>query len=65
MHAQPSIQYRMLGLAGAIEAGMGMWRFTSGHWVSGTFCAVVVAIVAAAYVLGQRRIKGQDGGRRY
>jgi len=65
MHAQPSLQFRLLGLAGAVEAGTGLWRFTSGHWVSGIFCAFVVACVAAAYVVGQRRLKGRDGGRRY
>jgi hypothetical protein len=65
MQTQPSLQYRLLGLAGAVEAGTALWRFTSGHWVSGTFCAFVVVVVAAAYVTGQRRLKGQDGGRRY
>jgi len=59
------MQYRVLGLAGAIEAGFGLWWLTNGHWVNGIVCAIAVAVVAFAYVRGQRTLKGKDGGRRY
>jgi hypothetical protein len=55
----------VLGLAGAVAAGIGLWRFTGGDWLSGIVCALVVALVAAVYVVGQRRLKGRGGGRRY
>jgi uncharacterized membrane protein YeaQ/YmgE (transglycosylase-associated protein family) len=55
----------VLGLVGAVAAGVGLWRFTGGDWMSGVFCALVVAVVTAVYVAGQRRVKGRDRGRRY
>jgi hypothetical protein len=62
------MQYRVLGLAGAVAAGIGLWRFTGGDWLSGALCALVVAAAAAVYIAGQRRLKGSKGrdrGRRY
>jgi hypothetical protein len=57
--------YRALGLLGAVLAGIGLWRFTSGDWQGGILCVVAVVAVAVAYVLGQRRARGISGGRRY
>jgi membrane protein YdbS with pleckstrin-like domain len=57
--------YRVLGLLGAVATGVGLWRFTSRDWIGGIVCAVIVAAVAAVYVLGQRRVGGSGGGRRY
>jgi membrane protein YdbS with pleckstrin-like domain len=55
----------VLGLVGAVAAGIGLWRFTGGDWLSGVVCALVVAVVAVVYVAGQRRLKGRGGARRY
>jgi hypothetical protein len=63
--ARPSVQYRALGLVGAVAAGIGLWRFTSGDWLIGVVCVLAVAVVAAVYMAGQRRLKGRDRGRRY
>jgi len=62
---KPSPLFRILGVVGAVGAGVGLWRFTSGDWLGGILCAVVVAGVAAVYVEGQRRVKGGGGRRRY
>jgi hypothetical protein len=64
-NARPSLQYRALGLVGAVAAGIGLWRFTSGDWLIGVVCVVAVAAVAGVYLFGQRRLKGRDRGRRY
>jgi membrane protein YdbS with pleckstrin-like domain len=55
----------VLGLVGAVAAGIGLWRFTGGDWLSGLVCAVAVLVVAVVYVAGQRRLQGRDRGRRY
>jgi hypothetical protein len=65
MHAQPSLQLRVLGLAGAVEAGVGAWYFTSGKWASGIFYVLAVGFLAGVYVRKQRQLNGKDGGRRY
>ncbi len=65
MHARPSIQLRVLGIAGAVEAGIGAWYFTSGKWAGGIFYALAVAFLAGVYVRKQRQLRGKDGGRRY
>ena len=57
------MQYRMLGYIGAVETGVGLWYFTSGHWVNGLVCTLAVAFVASAYIRAQRRLSGRDGGR--
>jgi hypothetical protein len=65
MHAQPSIQLRVLGIAGAVETGIGAWYFTSGNWAGGSFYVLAVAFLAVVYVRKQRQLRGKDGGRRY
>jgi hypothetical protein len=64
-NVRPSVRYRVLGLVGAVAAGIGLWRFTGGNWLSGVVCALAVAVVAFVYVAGQRRLQGRDRGRRY
>jgi hypothetical protein len=54
---------RIVGVAGAIAAGIGLWRFTSGAWIEGIGFAVAVAGIAAYTVLRDRR-RGRDT-RRY
>jgi hypothetical protein len=60
-----TLQYRVLGLVGAVEAGVGLWCFTSGRWLNGIFYAIGVAFLASVYLRAQRKLKGRDGGRRY
>ena len=61
----PTIQYRVLGLLGAVGAGIGLWFFTSGDWLIGALCALAVIAAAGVYVVGQRRVKGSSRSRRY
>ena len=65
MLAQPSLQLRVLGIAGAVEAGIGAWYFTSGKWASGIFYLLAVGFLAAVYIRQQRQLRGKDTGRRY
>jgi hypothetical protein len=65
MHAQPSLQLRVLGIAGAVEAGIGAWYFTSGNWAGGIFYILAVGFLAGAYVRKQRQLRDKVGGRRY
>ena len=60
-----SAQSRVIGLIGAVEAGVGLWYFTNGHWRNGTFCVIAVAFLIAVYVRRERKLSGRDGGRRY
>jgi hypothetical protein len=60
-----SPQNRILGLLGAVEAGIALWYFTNGHWVNGTFLAIGVAFLIAVYFRRERKVKGQGGRRRY
>jgi hypothetical protein len=60
-----SVQSRVIPLIGAVEAGVGLWYFTNGHWLTGVFYTIALAFLIAAYVRRDRRLKGQDGGRRY
>ena len=60
-----SIQNRVLGIVGAVESGVGLWYFTNGHWVNGSFYAVTVAFLASVYLRREWKSKRQDGGRRY
>ena len=61
----PTVQYRVLGLLGAVGAGIGLWFFTSGDWLIGALCALAVVVAAGIYVVGQRRVKGRGRARRY
>jgi hypothetical protein len=54
---------RIVGVAGAIAAGIGLWRFTSGAWIQGIVFAVAVASIVAYTLLRDRR-RGRDT-RRY
>lgn len=54
---------RIVGVMGAIAAGIGLWRFTSGAWIEGIVFACAVAGVAAFYAVRGRR-RGRDT-RRY
>ena len=49
-------------LTGAIGAGIGLWRFTSGDWLGGIVLALVVAAVVG-WTWWDGRVK--HGGRRY
>jgi hypothetical protein len=60
-----SPQNRLLGLVAAVESGIALWYLTNGHLVNGAVCAIGVAFLASVYVRGERRLKRQDGGRRY
>ena len=46
---------RIVGVVGAIAAGIGLWRFTSGAWVEGIVFTCAVAGVAAFYLVRERR----------
>jgi len=60
-----STQSRVIGLIGAVEAGVGLWYFTNGHWLTGIFYVIAVAFLIAVYVRRERKLKGPDAGRRY
>jgi membrane protein YdbS with pleckstrin-like domain len=53
---------KAVGLAGAIAAGIGLWRFTSGHWLSGIAFVAAVAVLTAWSLWSARRVRD---GRRY
>jgi hypothetical protein len=55
----------VLGIVGAVEAGVALWSFTNGRWANGIVYTIGVALVAAVFVRAQRKSKGRDGGRRY
>jgi len=46
---------RIVGVVGAIAAGIGLWRFTSGAWIEGIVFACAIAGVAAFYFVRERR----------
>jgi hypothetical protein len=60
-----SAQSRVIPLIGAVEAGVGLWYFTNGHWLTGMFYVIAVAFLIGVYVRRERKLKAQDGGRRY
>jgi len=59
------LQNRMLSVIGAIEAGIALWYFTSGHWVNGMILAIAAASLIALYLHRERKVKGRSGRRRY
>jgi membrane protein implicated in regulation of membrane protease activity len=46
---------KAIELAAAIAAGIGLWRFTSGHWLSGIVFVALVGAVIAWYAWNARR----------
>ncbi len=54
---------KAVGFVGAIAAGIGLWRFTSGDWLSGIVFVAAVAGLTGWYFWSTRRVR--DGGRRY
>jgi len=55
----------MLGLIGAVETGVALWYFTSGHWVNGIFLTIAVGFLVGVYIRRERKLKGQGRGRRW
>jgi len=53
---------KAISLVGAIAAGIGLWRFTSGDWLSGIVFVAAVAGITAWYLWSSRRVRD---GRRY
>jgi hypothetical protein len=61
-----ALPYRVLSVACAVALGVTVWEFTSQRWADGITWALLVALMAAAYVIGERRRRtGKKGGRRY
>jgi len=53
---------KAIGLVAAIAAGIGLWRFTSGDWLTGIVFVAAVAGLTGWYVWNTRRVRD---GRRY
>jgi hypothetical protein len=53
---------KAIELMGAIGAGIGLWRFTSGDWIGGIAFTLAVAGMAGWYFWTNR---GTRDGRRY
>ena len=60
-----SKQSRVIGVIGAVEAGVGLWYFTNGHWINGIFYVIAVGVLFLVYIRRERKLKGLGGGRRY
>jgi hypothetical protein len=60
-----SMRSRVIGLLGVVEAGVGLWYFTNGHWVNGIFYVIAVGLLISVYIRRERRLKASNGGRRY
>jgi hypothetical protein len=59
---KPILTRKAIELVGAIAAGIGLWRFTSGHWLSGIVFVVAVGGITGWYLWSSRRVRA---GRRY
>ena len=59
---KPILIRKAIELMAAIAAGIGLWRFTSGHWLSGIVFVVAVGGVSGWYLWKGRRV---GDGRRY
>jgi membrane protein implicated in regulation of membrane protease activity len=53
---------KAISLVGAIAAGIGLWRFTSGDWLSGIVFVAAVAGITVWYLWSSRRVRDR---RRY
>ena len=56
------VTQRIVGVVAAIAAGIGLWRFTSGDWLSGIVFVAAVAGITVWYLWSSRRV---GDGRRY
>ena len=45
-----SKQSRVIGLIGAVETGVGLWYFTSGHSINGMFYVIAFAVLISIRV---------------
>jgi hypothetical protein len=59
---KPILTRKVIELVAAIAAGVGLWRFTSGHWLSGIVFVAAVAGITGWYLWSSRRVRD---GRRY
>lgn len=59
---KPILIRKAVELMAAIAAGIGLWRFTSGHWLSGIVFVVAVGGLTGWYLWSSRRVRD---GRRY
>lgn len=62
MPARAILTRKAVELAGAVAAGIGLWRFTSGDWIGGIAFTLAVGAVVAWVLLGRRTTQS---GRRY
>jgi hypothetical protein len=60
---RPILIRKAIEFAAAIAAGIGLWRFTSGDWLSGIVFVVAIGGLSVWYLWKSRRVG--DGGRRY
>jgi hypothetical protein len=60
-----SKQSRVIGLIGAVEAGVGLWYFTNGHWINGIFYVTAVVFLISVFIRRERKLKGPGRPRRY
>jgi hypothetical protein len=54
-----------MAIIGAVEAGVGLWYFTNGHWINGIFYVLAAAFLISVYVRRERKLRGPGSGRRY
>ena len=62
MPARAILTRKLVELGGAVAAGIGLWRFTSGDWIGGIAFTLAVGAVVAWDLLSRR---ATPGGRRY
>jgi membrane protein YdbS with pleckstrin-like domain len=55
----------VIGLIGAVEAGVGLWYFTNGHWINGIFYVTAVVFLISVFIRRERKLKGPGRPRRY
>jgi hypothetical protein len=48
----------VIGLIGAVEAGVGLWYFTNGHWINGILYVIAFAVLISVYIRRERKLKG-------
>jgi hypothetical protein len=45
----------VIGLIGAVETGVGLWYFTSGHSINGMFYVIAFAVLISVYIRRERK----------